>query len=432
MIRYILKRLLHMIPILFGVILITFMLFQVVGGSPANMVLGQHATATSLEEYEVERGFNRPAFYGKWLTTRAIQDTDFTKHPAKWKMLEAGDASAALKPGEALDVPLAFTLDSNTSTRLSFNLKLDDGEQLRIADDGKEVVTWSGPATGWQHAELTSGQWTMEAIGGDVDFLGAKLRLSNPNPLNSRFMSYLKRLVRFDLGTSTETNRPVVEMLRDGALPSLALTIPIFLGSILIGVALSLVCAYKRDQLTDRLVVFLATVLMSINYIVWIIAGQYYFSFKWHLFPIWGFESFHYLLLPVAIGIFTAVGKDVRFYRTVMLDEMYNDYVRTARAKGVPVRRILFRHVLRNALVPILTNASMSLPFLFTGSLLLEKYFGIPGLGGLSINAIHANDLDVVQAVVLIGAVLYVFVNLITDLSYAWVDPRVRLQGGKS
>jgi peptide/nickel transport system permease protein len=129
----------------------------------------------------------------------------------------------------------------------------------------------------------------------------------------------------------------------------------------------------------------------------------------------------------VIIGIVSGLGENIRFYRTIMLDELYRDYVRTAFAKGVSRRGVLLRHVLKNAMIPILTNVVIAIPFLYTGSLLLEGFFGIPGLGGMSINALNYSDVDVVRAVVFIGAVLYVFANLLTDIAYALVDPRVKL-----
>ncbi|MCB1102266.1 MAG: ABC transporter permease, partial [Kiritimatiellae bacterium] len=137
--------------------------------------------------------------------------------------------------------------------------------------------------------------------------------------------------------------------------------------------------------------------------------------------------SLPYLLLPVGIGILHGLGSNVRFYRAVMLDELYRDYVCSARAKGCGESRVLFHHVLRNAWIPVITNLMLSIPFLYTGSLLLESFFGIPGLGYLSVNAIHSADVDVVRAVVLIGSFLYLLSNLTADLLYAWVDPRVRL-----
>ena len=145
------------------------------------------------------------------------------------------------------------------------------------------------------------------------------------------------------------------------------------------------------------------------------------------LFPVWGYESAFYLVLPVAIGILSSLGPDVRFFRTAILDEVYKPYVLTARAKGLSPTVIMTRHVLRNALIPIVTYVSLSIPYLFTGSLLLESFFGIPGLGSVSINAIHSADMAVVRAIVVLGALLYQFVNLSTDILYAVLDPRVRI-----
>ena len=190
---------------------------------------------------------------------------------------------------------------------------------------------------------------------------------------------------------------------------------------------LGLLCAAKQGGVWDRGVLGFSTLLMSINYVVWILLGQFLLGFRWPLFPLWGYESAYYLVLPVIIGVISSLGSDVRFYRAVMLDEIYKPYVRTALAKGISRRRILFGHVLRNSLIPVVTYISLSIPYLFTGSLLLESFFGIPGLGSVSINAINSADLSVVRAVVIFGALIYQLVNLLTDLAYGWLDPRVRL-----
>ena len=166
---------------------------------------------------------------------------------------------------------------------------------------------------------------------------------------------------------------------------------------------------------------------MSVNYVVWVLLGQFVLSYRLELFPIWGYENWTYLALPVLIGILSSLGLDLRFYRTAILDELYRPYVLTARAKGLSRAAILVRHVLRNALIPVVTYVSLSIPYLFTGSLLLENFFGIPGLGSVSINAIHSSDMAVVRAVVVLGALIYQFINLATDLVYAVLDPRVRL-----
>ncbi|MCZ2110465.1 MAG: ABC transporter permease, partial [Dehalococcoidia bacterium] len=210
--------------------------------------------------------------------------------------------------------------------------------------------------------------------------------------------------------------------------PSLTLTVPIFVIGLIVAIALSLVCAFFRDSWLDRFFVVFGVALMSVNYLVWIIVGQYLMAYQWGWFPVWGFESMAYLLLPVLIGVFSGLGSDLRFYRTIMLDEMYREYVRTAFAKGVGRGGVLFRHVLKNAMITVVTNVVIAIPFLYTGSLLLESFFGIPGLGYLGINAINSSDVDVIRAIVLIGSVLYVLANLATDLCYALVDPRVKLK----
>ena len=202
---------------------------------------------------------------------------------------------------------------------------------------------------------------------------------------------------------------------------------PILAGGSAIALMLATVSAQFRGGAADKAILGVSTVLMSVNYVVWVLAGQFFFSYKLGVFPVWGYEGAVYLVLPVAIGILSSLGTDVRFFRTAILDEIYKPYVLTARAKRLSKTRILFSHVLPNALIPIVTYISLSIPWLFTGSLLLESFFGIPGLGSVSINAIHSADMAVVRTLVLLGALLYQLVNLAADVAYAWIDPRVRL-----
>ena len=189
---------------------------------------------------------------------------------------------------------------------------------------------------------------------------------------------------------------------------------------------LATLSAATRGGWVDKSILVLSAGLMSVNYVVWVLAGQFFLSYKAGIFPVWGYSSAFYLVLPVLIGIFSSLGADVRFFRTTILDEVYKPYVLTARAKGLSGFTIMTRHVLRNALIPIVTYVSLSIPYLFTGSLLLESFFGIPGLGSVSINAIHSADMAVVRAVVVLGSLLYQFVNLLTDVLYAFLDPRIR------
>jgi peptide/nickel transport system permease protein len=425
--RYVLKRLLHMVPIVFGVILLTFVLFNIVGGSPAAVVLGKNATVEALETFDEKHGYNKPLLLGRWTPTRAFADG------------EVHGAADMTAPGRhALALRLALRPRTRYRWRLAYRLS-PDGRAAFVhgaPPDGQPVRTPLRASGRWEHQAvdiLTGAQhgrdgFAVDLQAGRLELRQARLRRATRHLFDSQFVHYLGRLARLDLGMSTDRQQPVSEILAEGVIPSLTLTVPIFAGGLVLALVLALVCACYRDRLADRALVVLATVLMSVNYVVWIVAGQYLLAFKLGWFPIWGYESWRYLLLPVLIGMATGLGRDLRFYRTAVLDEMYRDYVRTARAKGLATPAILFRHVLRNALVPVITNVSMAVPFLFTGSLMLESFFGIPGLGGLSLNAIHSADMNVVRAVVLIGALLYVAVNVLTDIGYAWVDPRVRLE----
>ena len=316
MLHYVARRFLELIPTTVGILLLTFVLFNVVGGSSAQVVLGKNATKASIEAFNKRYGYDKPLI----LNTR-------------------------------------------------------EGESV----------------------------------------------------FDSQFFNFIKNVARGDFGVSTEHREPVMDVLKRGVGPTLSLTVPMVVCGTLLGLALALGCAALRGGAFDKGVLVMSTVLMSVNYVVWVLAGQFFLAYKWRIFPIWGYENAFYLALPVLIGVLSSLGVDIRFFRTAVLDEIYKPYVRTARAKGLSGLDILVKHVLRNSLIPIVTYVSLSIPYLFTGSLLLETFFGIPGLGSVSLNAINSADLAVVRAVVLLGALLYQVVNLVTDLAYAALDPRVRL-----
>ena len=248
-------------------------------------------------------------------------------------------------------------------------------------------------------------------------------------PLYAQFVRFVSDFCRGEFGYSLENHEPVLSVLARGIGPTLSLTVPILVGGTVLALMLAMLSSAYRGRLVDKSILFVSTVLMSINYVVFVLAGQFFLSYKAELFPIWGYESAYYLVLPVLIGILSSLGTDVRFFRTAILDELYKPYVLTARAKRLSSVVIMTRHVLRNALIPIVTYVSLSIPWLFTGSLLLESFFGIPGLGSVSLNAIHSSDMAVVRTLVVLGALLYQLVNLGTDLLYAALDPRVRMKG---
>jgi len=318
MIAYIIRRLFSVIPITLGVLMLTFLLFRVIGGNPAYRIAGKNATPAKIAAITRERGYDKPYFVNFQNFPRQVFDAQFPR--------------------------------------------------------------------------------------------------------------MIGKLVRGDFGESITTKEKVRDILVEGAWPSVCLTMPLFFLNLMIAVALALMAAYYRNTWVDRTLVVLSTVGMSVSSLVYIMVAQFWLAGEWRWFPVWGFEGAQYLALPLLIGVVAGVGGSVRFYRTVVLDEMFQDYVRTARAKGVSPQRILFSHVLRNALIPILTNVIIALPFLYTGSLLLESFFGIPGLGRQLVMAIPNGDEDIIYAETFLGSMMFVVANTLTDIAYTWADPRIRLK----
>ncbi|MBT7610396.1 MAG: ABC transporter permease [Bacteriovoracaceae bacterium] len=249
------------------------------------------------------------------------------------------------------------------------------------------------------------------------------------------FMQYLdlvKSAFTFDFGRSWSTKQLISSMISEGAIPSLTLTVPGFFISTICAVSLSLLVSFYRGGLFDKFTILICISLMSIPSLAYILFGQYFFAYKLGMFEIsgydFGFPHFiPYIQLPVLIWITLTIGPDLRFYRTVVLDEVYQDYVRTARAKGLGEKLILFKHVLKNAMIPIVTYVVIQIPFLILGALLIESFFGIPGLGGITLNAINSSDFPVIRAMTILSAVAYIIFGVITDILYTVVDPRVRL-----
>ncbi|VGO22937.1 ABC transporter permease [Pontiella sulfatireligans] len=424
MLKYILKRILQMLPTVVGVILLTFVLFNVVGGDLAAIAMGKKVSLQSMESFDEQRGLNKPLFFGTRAKSRAYEDQDFSEGAGRWRtwsnaVYSAESAAVMLQPKSAFS-PIAFKLNPDNDFEWTISFRGAGtlaGRELASKDWKTEKIRFQGMEDGGFSTEKDT-----------LEIRRLKLRRVVKNPFDSQLLYYVKQLMRGDLGTSESLHQPVSKLLADGILPSLSLTIPIFFIGVVVSISLSLVCAFFRDTFIDRFLVMFSVALMSINYLVYIVAGQYILAYKHGMFPVWGYESARYLALPVLIGVVSGLGSNIRFYRTVMLDEMYKDYVRTAFAKGVSKPRVLFVHVLKNAMIPIITNVVIAIPFLYTGSLLLESFFGIPGLGYLGINAILSSDIDVVRALVLIGALLFVVSNLLTDICYAVADPRVKLK----
>lgn len=252
-------------------------------------------------------------------------------------------------------------------------------------------------------------------------------------PLPVQFAKHMKELFLLRFGKSdTQGSEPIWDRIRKGAGASSLLMTTIFITGLFTAICFALGVAYFRGTYVDYWGTFLSVLLMSIVYMVYIISGQYLFGKILKYFPLagWepGYQAWKFVLLPMVVGVISGLGASIRLYRTFMLEEMNQDYVRTARAKGVSERAILFLHVLKNAAIPILTTSVQVIPALFLGSLLLESFFDIPGLGSMTVDAINSQDFAVVRAMVFLGTIVTIIGYILTDISYALVDPRVRLE----
>jgi peptide/nickel transport system permease protein len=251
-------------------------------------------------------------------------------------------------------------------------------------------------------------------------------------PLPYQYLHFLKEIVTFDYGTSDVTHQSVRDMIVGGIGPSLSLTVPAFFLTTLIAIAIGLLVAYFRGKWIDKVVVVGCVLGMSIPMLAYILFGQYFFAYRMGWFPIHGFEmgfpdQLYFVALPVIIWVVVSLGYDVRFYRTAVLEETSQDYVRTARAKGLSERRLFLKHVLKNSMAPIITNVVIEIPLLIMGAFLLESFFGIPGIGGITIDALNNSDFQVLKAMTVLQSFLLIFGNMMTDILYVWVDPRVKL-----
>lgn len=246
------------------------------------------------------------------------------------------------------------------------------------------------------------------------------------------FFQKSAKLFVFDFGVSDTNNIDITSQIWERMWASLTIAVPTFLLGLLVNITISMIVAYYRGTYVDFWGTILAVIIMSVSQLFYIIGGQWLFGKVFRLFPISGYDSglelLKFVILPVVIGIISGIGGGIRFYRTIFLEEINRDYVRTARAKGLSEGVVLFKHALKNAMIPILTNVVIAIPLLFMGSLVMEAFFAIPGLGSFIIEAIQAQDFAIVRSMVYLGAVMYIVGLLMTDISYTLVDPRIRFE----
>ena len=276
-------------------------------------------------------------------------------------------------------------------------------------------------------------------VGGDPAYLLAgkmadadaianiRRQLGVDQPYSVQLWILIQQVATLDFGQSWATGEPVSELIATRLGPSLAVLGPLTLLETLLGIALALVVAFVRGSLTDRAVMLACTVGMSISILVYIIVFQYWLAYRLGWFPVQGWGSWRYAVLPILIGLAVSLAPTLRLFRSFVLDEVGQDYVRTARAKGLSERRVMWVHVLRNAAIPILTHVMSNLPALFIGAFLLERFFGIPGIGREVILAVERSDFPVIKAITVYVAAATMVFNLLTDLLYQAVDPRVKL-----
>src|SRR5258706_1319845 len=282
---------------------------------------------------------------------------------------------------------------------------------------------------GGDPAEILAGQNATQA---QVDAIRQQLGLNES--LWTQFGIFLKQIVTFDWGKSWATNEAVSHLFATRMPATLTVMIPILVLDTVLSIPFAMGVAYVRGSLTDRSIMVLTRVALSISFLVYVIVGQYLFAFRLGLFPVQGWSDSTwtnltaYAPLPVLLAVAVSLAPTTRLYRTFFLDEIGHDYVRTARAKGLTESTVLLKHVLRNAMIPILTNVAVSLPGIFTGAFLIEAFFSITGLGREILLAVNRSDYPVIQAFAVYIAVITMVVNLITDVLYKLVDPRVVLK----
>ncbi len=284
-------------------------------------------------------------------------------------------------------------------------------------------------AFGGDPATILGGQ---NATVAQVEAIRQQLGLDRP--LWVQFGIFLRQIVTFDWGNSWATNEAVSHLFATRLPATLTVMIPILVLDSLLAIPFAMGVAYVRGSLTDRTIMVATTVALSISFLVYVIVGQYVFAFQLGLFPVQGWSDSvwtnltTYSPLPVLLAVAVSLAPTTRLYRSFFLDEIGHDYVRTARAKGLTERTILMKHVLRNAMIPILTNVAVALPGIFVGSFLIEVFFSIPGLGREILLAVNRSDYPVIQAFAIYIAVITMIVNLLTDVLYKLVDPRVVLR----
>jgi peptide/nickel transport system permease protein len=441
MTAYIIRRSLYAIPILVGVNMIVFLLFFFVN-SPDDMArahLGyKRVTPQQIDRWKREHSLDLPYFYNAgWRRIGSLPATA-TENRAEIATAGAGEYALIVEAPAARHAaqPRTVRVQCSQPARLVLPDDFDDQGSLRLSAETPtrrirfRLTPSEEPEQTPPSLRLTFG---VEAPASIHRLL---LEYKEPLPWLARFTRtiFFQRslnMLAFQYGKSDDGKDIGAEVFKRIG-PSLSITVPAFVLGLLLNIFFAMVVAFYRGTYVDYWGIILCVLLMSISALFYIMGSQVMLGKLLRLVPISGFDygvyGLKFIALPVIVAIIAGLGGSVRFYRTIFLEEINKDYVRTARAKGLPERSVLFIHTLKNAMIPILTGVVVSLPFLFAGSLLLESFLAIPGMGSFMLDAIRRQDFAVVQAMVSLGSFLYVVGLLLTDISYTLVDPRVRLE----
>ena len=441
MMAYIIRRSLYAIPILLGVNIVVFLLFFFVN-SPDDMArahLGhKRVTPEQIDRWKREHSLDLPYFYNAgW---RRLASLPATATENRLDVLTAGTGEYAL----VVEAPTG----PHATQQRTVHLQASQPARLVLPDDfdaeGRLLLSPETPTQRWHFrltAEPEAGHTPLSLqltfhLATPAPVHRVVIEYKEPLPLPARFTQTIffqrsLQMLAFQYGKSDDGKDIGAELLKRIG-PSLSITLPAFVLGLLLDIFFAMGVAFYRGTYVDYWGIIVCVILMSISALFYIMGSQVVLGKLLRLVPISGFDygmhGLKFIALPVLVAIIAGLGGSVRFYRTIFLEEINKDYVRTARAKGLAERQVLFIHTLKNAMIPILTGVVVSLPFLFTGSLLLESFLAIPGMGSFMLDAIQRQDFAVVQAMVSLGSFLYVVGLLLTDISYTLVDPRVRLE----
>jgi peptide/nickel transport system permease protein len=434
--RYVLRRFFQALVTVFGVMLITFILFRVIAGDVSSSYVNQKLGAEAKRAFEEKHKLDRPAVFNFHRRLELVDMTAGTgvfsvsdsngshlvralelrlapyQKETSCHLVIAGRSVFNLSPATILSRMTGKKLDV-VPEKSFIAVRLSDGTAMTI--DAAGIKTCGGLISTLQahpanHGKLTAAvsRWTIGKL------------------FDTQFFWHLYENITFS-GRSYATEQTILQTIGERGKFSLSITVPAMALGFLLAMVLSCLVAYYRGGLIDRMTVFITVLGMCIPYLAYMLLGQ------WVMFKIApkyaaGLASPFSIYVPVAIAVIAGLGWSVRFYRVVILNEISKDYVRTAAAKGVPLPGILFRHVLKNCMLPILTEVISEIPFLIMGALLLEKFFGVPGLGDLFLTSITSRDVPIITGLTYFTTILYVISLLLTDILYAVFDPRVRLR----